>query len=85
MERNRRLDERTNGLEAQLTAANELITQLRHELAVKTDLLHVYTQDIAEEASPAEIRTVNVDLLQKKIKLLEDDNKKLHEEATEVF
>ena len=45
LERNRRLEERVNGLEIQLNSSTELITQLRHELAVKSDLLHVYTND----------------------------------------
>ena len=40
--------------------------------------------DVSEEASPLEIRNVNVDLLQRKISDLQKDNKKLHEEATEV-
>ena len=45
LERNLRLEERVNGLELQLNSSTELITQLRHELAVKSDLLHVYTND----------------------------------------
>ena len=45
LERNLRLEERVNGLEVQLNSSTELITQLRHELAVKSDLLHVYTND----------------------------------------
>ena len=85
LERNRFLDDRVAALEAQIGASNELMTQLRHELQVKTDLLHVYTNDDSvDEASPMEIRNVNVDLLQRKIHELQTDNKMLHEEATEV-
>lgn len=84
LERNRRLEDRVGGLEAQINSSTELITQLRHELAVKTDLLHVYTNDAIEEASPVELRNVNVDLMQRKVKDLEDENKRLHQEATEL-
>jgi hypothetical protein len=41
LERNRILDERAASLEYQVQASNDLITQLRHELSVKTELLHV--------------------------------------------
>ena len=70
-------------LETDLVGANDLITQLRHELQVKTDLLHVYTNDV-EDASPLELRSFNVELLQKKINDLEEENKNLHEEASKV-
>ena len=49
-------------------------------LQAKTDLLHVYTDDL-EESSPLELRNINVEALQRKIDDLEDDNKKLHAEA----
>ena len=48
-------------------------------------MLRVFSNDdVSEEASPLEIRHVNVDLLQRKITDLQRDNRKLHEEATEV-
>ena len=50
---------------------------------VKTDLLHVYTNDV-EDASPLELRSFNVELLQKKINDLEEENKNLHDEASQV-
>ena len=85
LERNRVLEERVSFLESQVSASNEMMTQIRHELQVKTDLLHVYTNDDSvEEASPMEIRNVNVELLERKIHDLEADNLKLQEEATEV-
>lgn len=73
-------------MEAHIAQNNELITQLRHDLQIKTDLLRVYDADAADldEASPLEIRNVSVDLLQRKIQEMQEENKKLHEEATEV-
>jgi hypothetical protein len=44
----------------------------------------VYSNDVAEESSPLELRNISVELFQKKIKVLEDENRKLHEEATLV-
>ena len=41
-------------------------------------------EEHGEEVSPLEVRDVNVDLLQRKITDLQEDNKKLQEEATEV-
>lgn len=83
LERNRFLDERVAQLEAQAASAADLITQLRHELQQKGDLLRVYTRVTGDE-DELEIKSVNVDLLEKKIQELQCDNRKLHEEATEV-
>ena len=83
LQRNKESDERISKLETELCGSNDLITQLRHELQVKTDLLHVYTNDI-EDASPLEIRHFNIDVLERKINDLEEENKNLHEEASKV-
>jgi len=83
LQRNKETDEKVNRLENDFSSATELITQLRHELQVKTDLLHVYTSDL-EDASPLELRSFNVELLQKKISDLEEDNKSLHAEASKL-
>ena len=83
LQRNKETDEKVTKLENDYSAATDLITQLRHELQVKTDLLHVYTSDL-EDASPLELRSFNVELLQKKILDLEEDNKTLHAEASKV-
>ena len=80
---NREADEKVARLESDVNASNELITQLKHELQVKNDLLHVYTSDL-EESSPLELRSINVDLLQKKVTDLEHENKALHLEASKV-
>jgi trafficking kinesin-binding protein 1 len=93
LERNRFLDDKVSHLETQVAQSTELITQLRHELHVKTDLLRAYSDDAqdgigitsSEDASPLDgMRSINAELLQRKISALEKDNKKLHEEATEL-
>lgn len=85
LERNRRLEERVAGLETQLSSSTDLITQLRHDLTVKTDLLHVYTNDAIEDLSPVEkTNFVNPHTLEKKIRDLEEENKRLQDEATEL-
>jgi len=88
----------------QVNCSSELITQLRHELHTKTDLLRVYSADEQEyyeddearaagdavaaggksAGSPSRLRAVNVELLQRKIRDLEGENRRLQEEATEV-
>lgn len=88
LERNRRLDEKVAELELQQVRANDLITQFKHELSVKTELLHAYSTDFVEDAdevTPVEqLKALSVDLMQKKVKDLEADNRKLQEEATEL-
>jgi len=83
LQRNKESDERIVKLENDFESATEYITQLRHELQVKTDLLHVYTNDL-EDISPLELRSCNVAALQKKISDLENDNKYLKEETSKL-
>ena len=52
-------------------------------MQVKTDLLHVYSSDL-EDSSPLELRSINVEILQRKIQDLEEDNRTLHAEASKV-
>lgn len=89
LERNRFLDDKVTQLEAAAVYSTEQITQLRHDLQVKTDLLRVFSNDAAssdtgDDSSPLHGGHISVDLLQRKISELEKDNRKLHEEATEV-
>ena len=101
-------------LEGNLQQSNDLITQLRHELNVKTDLLHAYTDNEIEAAEESEedevalaglvasgsslefkstdgpkekrrkLTAANVEHIQRKVRHLKEDNKKLQEEASEV-
>ena len=87
--------------------------RLRHELNLKTDLLHAYTDNEIEAAEESDedvagggiavsdsdlviqgtdgpkgkrrkLTAANVELIERKVKHLKEDNKKLQEEATEV-
>ena len=69
-----RLEERVSGLEVQLNSNIELITQLRHSLTTKTELLHVYSNSAIEDYSPVKNK-VSVETLQRKIRILEEENK----------
>ena len=87
LERNHKLDEKVANLEVQQLRANDLITQLHHELTVKSDLLHSYINDFSEQSdllSPIEIMAFNADLMKRKVDDLKEDNRKLQEEATEL-
>lgn len=51
LNRNKALEERNAALEAEVSAAGDTITQLRHDLQMKTDLLQIYTNDVDETSS----------------------------------
>uniref|UniRef100_A0A224YWP8 Gaba receptor binding protein n=1 Tax=Rhipicephalus zambeziensis TaxID=60191 RepID=A0A224YWP8_9ACAR len=75
---------RTDALEAELLQAQESLTQLRHELALKASLLQVYTaQEEADAAlpSPTDDDDVPVSTLTRKIHELEKENSKLKAES----
>lgn len=75
---------RTDALEAELMQAQESLTQLRHELALKASLLQVYTaQEEADAAlpSPTDDDDFPVSTLTRKIHELEEENCKLKAES----
>lgn len=76
---------RTDALEAELLQAQESLTQLRHELALKASLLQVYTaQEEADAALPSPTNDddeVPVSTLTRKIHELEEENCKLKAES----
>ena len=74
LERNKILEERVSGLEVQLISNTELITQLRHNLTTKTELLHAYSNDAIDDYSPLKSK-VGLETLQRKIRILEEENK----------
>lgn len=84
LERNRLLDETVAQLENQVASSTELITQLKHELQVKTELLRAFNSSDDAAADADWTVGVSIEALQRKIASLESDNKKLHEDATEV-
>ena len=47
------VEERLTQLEGELQTANDNITQLKHDLQLKTELLHIYNNDFDESGSEA--------------------------------
>ncbi|KAI4497787.1 hypothetical protein M0802_007113 [Mischocyttarus mexicanus] len=81
---NQKLESTVNALESDLKEANEKITQLNHELYKKTELIQILTNDVDESSSesgtPTGLRGINLDMMQRKISTLEDENKQLRNE-----
>ncbi|OQR74610.1 Selenide [Tropilaelaps mercedesae] len=80
LDEKRTLQERIESLEQEVQAAQEIVTQLRHDLSLKSGLLAIYQEN--EDESPAgETPSCGVNLLQKKIKELETENERLKDES----
>lgn len=77
-----------NALEAELKEANEKITQLNHEVLKKTELIQILTNDVDESSSeagtPTGLRGINLDMLQRKVTSLEEENKQLRNEFAKL-
>lgn len=105
LEKNKELSDKTDQLEEQVTIANDKVSQLKHEISMKDELLRFYTQDLENAESDSNSSTptkpvteqpksssekgfslsnVNVDSLQKKVRLLEDDNLQLRLETSQL-
>ncbi|CAB4065854.1 TRAK1 [Lepeophtheirus salmonis] len=93
LERNKYLDERVTSLEGSALSSNELITQLRHDLTIKTGLLRAYTNDdnsnleddnkkLQEEAS--ELSKEAYEFEEKEEKLVSDAVKHLTEANVQI-
>uniref|UniRef100_A0A7N5JGD0 HAP1 N-terminal domain-containing protein n=1 Tax=Ailuropoda melanoleuca TaxID=9646 RepID=A0A7N5JGD0_AILME len=98
LKQNRSLSERNELLEEQLELAKEEIAQLRHEVSMRDDLLHLFTNS-TEDSEPASIistplrrnesalslqQCFQYDVLQQKLKGLQEENQKLRTEATSI-
>ncbi|XP_033911695.3 trafficking kinesin-binding protein 1-like isoform X7 [Acipenser ruthenus] len=98
LKQNRSLSERNECLEEQLELTKEEIAQLRHEVQMRDDLLHLYTSS-AEDSEACSTTTTplrhnestaslqscfHFDFLQQKLKGLEEENVKLRTEATDL-
>lgn len=85
---NQKLESTVNTLETELKEANEKITQLNHELLKKADLIQILTNDVdessSEAGSPTSFRGINLDMLQRKIGSLEEENKQLRSEFAKL-
>ncbi|XP_031848218.1 trafficking kinesin-binding protein milt isoform X2 [Nomia melanderi] len=85
---NQKLETTVTSLESDLKEANERITQLTHELTKKTEIIQILTNDVEETSSeagtPTGLRGINLDVMQKKISNLEDENKQLRTEFAKL-
>ena len=83
LEKNKELEEKNEHLEELVTQANEKLSQIKHELAMKDELLHIYTQNLEghDLSSPESLDSPNNPVMQKKIKSLEEENIQLHIEV----
>ncbi|XP_053623749.1 trafficking kinesin-binding protein milt isoform X2 [Plodia interpunctella] len=81
---NGRLEARVTALEGELRSARDHITQLRHDLNAKTDLLQVLTNDTEEGTSPTEQESPTAAALRKRTGALERENRALREEAARL-
>ncbi|XP_051940326.1 LOW QUALITY PROTEIN: trafficking kinesin-binding protein 1 [Hippocampus zosterae] len=96
LKQNQELTTRNGLLDEQLESAKEEIAQLRHELSMRDDLLQFYasTEEIENAESHSPIKRnesssslsnlVHYDFMQQKLKCLEDENRKLRLEASEL-
>ncbi|XP_056891610.1 trafficking kinesin-binding protein 1-like isoform X1 [Takifugu flavidus] len=96
LKQNQELTTRNEMLDEQLETSKEEIAQLRHELSMRDDLLQFYasTEELENAESHSPIKRnescsslssfIHYDFLQQKLKGLEDENRKLRLEASEL-
>lgn len=89
---NQTLETTNTELETQLQHANELIQQLKHEVAKKNALLQVYYQDLDEDLDQVDsglgsekILGKNVEILEKKLNELQQENLELKSESAQLL
>ncbi|XP_076665921.1 trafficking kinesin-binding protein milt isoform X2 [Andrena cerasifolii] len=86
---NQKLETTVTNLESELKETNESLTQLTHELVKKTELIQILTNDAEESRSeagtPTGLRGISLDMMQKKISTLEDENKQLRVEFARLM
>ncbi|XP_017097037.2 trafficking kinesin-binding protein milt isoform X1 [Drosophila bipectinata] len=84
---NNGLEARVADLEADLKSANDDRAQLVHELHKKNELISVLTNDAddgTDADTPTMSKSITLDLLQRKVNTLLDENKSLKCEATQL-
>ncbi|KAG5892244.1 hypothetical protein JTB14_014614 [Gonioctena quinquepunctata] len=77
---NNKLENTVASLETDLKAAHEKITQLSHEIHKKTELIQILTNDMDEPCFEPTTGRINLELMNKRISSLEDENKALKTE-----
>ncbi|KAK7870038.1 hypothetical protein R5R35_011998 [Gryllus longicercus] len=86
---NQRLEATVAQLDTELRTTNEQVTQLTHELHKKTELIQILTNDVDDSGSEAGtpsggLRSINLELLQKHVSSLEEENRSLRHEASQL-
>ncbi|XP_050076682.1 trafficking kinesin-binding protein milt isoform X3 [Anopheles maculipalpis] len=84
---NTQLENRVAELEQELKTTNENRAQLSHELHQKIELIGILTNDAddtSENVTPTASKSINLELLQRKVKQLEDENKSLRTETAQL-
>ncbi|KQS70669.1 trafficking kinesin-binding protein milt isoform X3 [Drosophila erecta] len=84
---NNALEARVADLETDLKASNDDRAQLVHELHKKNELISVLTNDAddgTDTDTPTMSKSITLDLLQRKVNSLLDENKSLKSEATQL-
>uniref|UniRef100_A0A8W7K630 Uncharacterized protein n=1 Tax=Anopheles albimanus TaxID=7167 RepID=A0A8W7K630_ANOAL len=84
---NTQLENRVTELEQELRSTNENLAQLSHELHQKNELIGILTNDAddsSENVTPTASKSINLELLQRKVKQLEDENRSLRTEAAQL-
>ncbi|XP_015035466.2 trafficking kinesin-binding protein milt isoform X1 [Drosophila pseudoobscura] len=84
---NNALEARVTDLEADLKSSNDDRSQLLHELHKKNELISVLTNDAddgTDTETPTMSKSITLDLLQRKVNSLLDENKSLKCEATQL-
>ncbi|KAM3923759.1 huntingtin-associated protein 1 isoform 2-T2 [Leptodactylus fuscus] len=98
LKQNRELSARNEFLEEQLEAAKEEVFQLRHDISMRDDLLHLYTSNSDSEpvsATATPLRrnqssfcleqSIQLDTLEQKLQSLEDENQKMRSKAEHIL
>ncbi|XP_013182180.1 PREDICTED: trafficking kinesin-binding protein 1 isoform X2 [Papilio xuthus] len=81
---NGRLESRVTALEGELRGARDLVTQLRHDLNAKTELLQVLTNDTEDSTPTEEQEPPTAVALRKRTSALERENRALRDEAARL-
>ncbi|XP_068150574.1 trafficking kinesin-binding protein milt isoform X2 [Drosophila tropicalis] len=87
LKQNNALELRVSHLETELKESNDDRSQLVHELHKKNELISVLTDDAddgTDADTPTMSKSITLDLLQKKVNSLLDENKTLKHEATQL-
>ncbi|CRL05122.1 CLUMA_CG017968, isoform A [Clunio marinus] len=98
LEKNSKLEDKIIDLETELRGANENLEQISYQLTQKNDLINILTSDdecrseneredfndLNSLATPTTSKSINLELMQRKITTLEEENKALRTEVQQI-